>query len=162
MRFNPFKLAERLIERNYEIPIFDSHIGLGSNDSFMTTENSSVNLGEYLNFLRKWATSDRTKETDGIKHCPFCGGEAKVVSKDESASSDGYYGGSKGFVVMCISCDAENGYTHVKFFSDFTKYSYQNFKENLILRVEENEKYEKYLEDCKKESIDKWNKRKVW
>ncbi len=163
MRFNPFKLADDLIEKNYEIPIFDSHLKVASDDSFMTSDNfKTINLGEYLDFIRAWATSDRTKETNGIKHCPFCGSKAEVVSKDESASSDGYYSGSKGFVVKCGSCNAENGYTYAKFFSDFTKHTYQDFKENLILRVEENEKYEKYLEDCKKESIEKWNKRKVW
>lgn len=162
MRFNPFKLADRLIERNYEIPIFDSHVGLGGDDSFMTTKNSSVNLGEYLNFLRAWSTSDRTKKTDGVKHCPFCGGEAKVVSKDESASSDGYHRGSEGFVVECVNCGAENGYTRAVYFNDFTKRSYADLDKNVLLRIKECERYNIHLEDCKKESIDKWNKRKVW
>jgi hypothetical protein len=112
--------------------------------------------------LRAWATTDRTKETGGIKHCPFCGGEAEVVSKDESMSNDGYCRGSEGFIVRCKNCEAENGYTRADFFNDFTKYSYEDFDKNMLLRIEEYERYNIHLEDCKKKSIEKWNKRKVW
>lgn len=56
MRFDPFKLADCLIERKYEIPVFEeSVIGIDSSDSsFMTARNKTVNLGEYLSFMRSY------------------------------------------------------------------------------------------------------------
>jgi hypothetical protein len=54
MRFNPFKLSDRLIEQKYKIPIPPDIIGVGEKESFMTAApDMTVNLGEYLSFLRK-------------------------------------------------------------------------------------------------------------
>lgn len=53
-RFNPFKLADCLIERDYKIPVFkESFVEMTSNETFMTSQqNQTINLGEYLEFLR--------------------------------------------------------------------------------------------------------------
>jgi hypothetical protein len=52
-RFNPYKLADNLIESNYRIPIM-GNVTMGDGDSFMTTApDNSINLAEYLEFMRK-------------------------------------------------------------------------------------------------------------
>lgn len=54
-RFNPFKLADHLIETQYRIPIRPDLLGVSSNEPFMTARNDlSINLGEYLDFMRKY------------------------------------------------------------------------------------------------------------
>jgi len=52
-RFNPYKLADNLIEANYRIPV-QGEVSVGRGDSFMTkAPDNTVNLAEYLDFLRK-------------------------------------------------------------------------------------------------------------
>ncbi len=54
-RFNPFKLADNLIEQNYRIPVFLPTTMARKGESFMTSPNrQDINLAEYLDFLRKY------------------------------------------------------------------------------------------------------------
>lgn len=57
-RFNPFRLAENLIETNYRIPVSPDCFHVGEGESFMAAQmNNTVNLGEYLEFMRKYILS---------------------------------------------------------------------------------------------------------
>lgn len=56
MRFNPFKLADNIIEARYRIPVFGD-VSVNKEGSFMTAIDSSINLGEYLDFIRKYIVS---------------------------------------------------------------------------------------------------------
>lgn len=53
-RFNPYKLADNLIEQDYRIPVMLPITLAKKGESFMTAmDGKTVNLGEYLDFLRK-------------------------------------------------------------------------------------------------------------
>ena len=93
-----------------------------------------------------------------LKPCPFCNGNAEL-KQDNWDNPNAGYGGQYGYAVFCKACGSKSATEYYKCFSHFSKYSVEDFRKSTLLRAQEDEKYQAYVDEHKYKASKKWNVR---
>jgi len=117
---------------------------------------------EYLSSLEPEAKPEieLLSNLNDIKECPFCRGDSVLNEETLRQGYDEYMTTQKYCFVECCSCGARSRAMKKPCLSDFTNYTVQDFRDNPILRVKEEENHELLIKSIEADTISYWNKRK--
>lgn len=93
-----------------------------------------------------------------IKRCPFCGNEA-TIDKYSQDLKNPFCADRDYFIVTCKKCFSSSPKVLIDNFNTFCKVSYTELRNNNLIRIREEESYEKYKEELMEKTVKLWNNR---
>ena len=92
-----------------------------------------------------------------ILPCPFCNGEASLETRSEHFCYEGVF--VELLYVECSDCGSRTKDFRVKQFTEMTKYTVQDFRDDPTLRSKVQKDHAIYLEQLEQEVTHAWNRR---
>lgn len=94
-----------------------------------------------------------------LKSCPFCGGQAKLVTSNVQSGYGGYGSNEIYHAVVCANCESRSKGYHQKHLISFTSHTVSDFRNNPILRAKVEDEYAVYCKQVIERATEAWNKR---
>jgi len=92
-----------------------------------------------------------------LKRCPFCDGSPELSTLNTGTVYSTQT--CQEMLVRCQDCGAKGPQFHKQYLAEWTNYTVQDFRNNPILMIKEEEKYNEYCKSIDTLAVSGWNKR---